>query len=255
MKLFIKYLINILTDVYRIFNFRKSHGSFLGVYKNFQEASQNFPGDNFGYNNEQSSQRLLIRCREISKKIQQHEYPLFFYLNIILNEKKFFEIFDLGGAFAVHYLNFIKFSIHHNFNYTICDVERIIEKARLEFKQYNNLYFTSNQNDLENKDIFISSGALCYIDDFSIAKINNKPQHVLLTRIPLQNKVPTFVTVQNASSSFNPTFVFNRYEFINNYLNFGYKLIDEWKSDEQCIIPLNRNISVTRYSGFYFKKI
>ena len=49
MKLFIKYLINILIDVYRIFNFRKSHGSFLGVYKNFEEASKKFSGINFGY--------------------------------------------------------------------------------------------------------------------------------------------------------------------------------------------------------------
>jgi len=216
MKLFIKYLINILIDVYRIFNFRKSHGSFLGVYKNFQEASQKFSGINFGYNNDQSSQRLLIRCKEISKKIQQHEYPLFLYLSIILNEKKLFEIFDFGGALVVHYLNFIKFSNHYNFNYTICDVEKIIEKARFEFKQYNNLYLTSNHNDLENKDIFISSGCLNYVDDFSIAKINNKPEHVLLARIPIQNIVPTFVTVQNARSSFNPSYVFNRDEFINN---------------------------------------
>ena len=254
MKTIVKYIINILTDFYKIFNFRKSHGSFMGVFKNFEEASQKFAKVDFGYNNDETSQRLYNRCKELNKKIQQYEYILFFYLNIILNTNKNIEIFDLGGAFAVHYQNLIRFSIHNDFNYTICDVENIIERARLEFKQFDNLYFTNNQNELDNKDVFLACGSLQYIKDFSLAKINEKPKHILLARVPVQDKVPTFVTVQNASSSFNPQYVFNRTQFINSYLNQGYKLVNEWKCEGSCLIPMYRKGSVIRYSGFYFKK-
>jgi len=55
-------------------------------------------------------------------------------------------------------------------------------------------------------------------------------------------------------TSFSPQYVFNKSKFIEELMGIGYELVDEWNSlFDKCIIPFNRDISVDKYYGFYFK--
>ncbi len=107
---------------------------------------------------------------------------------------------------------------------------------------------------MEGKDVLIGSGSIQYIENFSLKGIKHRPRHVLLARLPVQNEYKKFITLQNAKSSFNPQYVFNKEEFISSFENIGYDLIDEWESlSDKCIIPFHRDKSCLFYSGFYFK--
>ncbi|MGJ0367745.1 hypothetical protein NG777_06530 [Aliarcobacter cryaerophilus] len=70
----------------------------------------------------------------------------------------------------------------------------------------------------------------------------------------MQTARDTFVTIQNMGTTFSPQYVFNKNTFIQDMENIGYELIDEWRSlFDRCIIPFNRSISVSAYTGLYFK--
>ena len=153
----------------------------------------------------------------------------------------------------MHYFKYINNAIHNNFNWTVIEVEKIALKGEEKFGN-KNLSFVSSFKEIEGKDILISSGAIQYIENFSLNSVNNKPKHILFSRLPIQDRYKTFVTLQNAKSSFNPQYIFNKKEFISSYENMGYTLVDEWVSlSDKAIIPFNREKSCGFYSGFYFK--
>ncbi|TLD96551.1 hypothetical protein LS71_005675 [Helicobacter jaachi] len=75
--------------------------------------------------------------------------------------------------------------------------------------------------------------------------------------MPIQDKVPTFVTLQNVLNQvYVPLYVFNKQEFIAFFTSRGFTLIDEWKVPTDGIyLPFHRDISLPHFTGFYFKKL
>ena len=248
-----------LNDIEIYIFFNKKYGSFRGIYKDFQEAKSKIPENiKNGYNNLDSAIRLLDWVEESKKQIFEHEYPPFFWLNNIINSynKTNIKIFDFGGAYGWHFSKVEKYSTNNNTIWTVCDVEEIIKIAKDKFEN-DRLKFTTNFEEVNKSDIFFSSGAIQYVEDFSLSnslsKLQNKPKHILLSRLPMQDSVKQFVTLQNASSSFNPQYVFNRKDFISSLEDIGYELIDTWRGYDSCYIPFHRNKSIRYYTGFYFK--
>ena len=61
-------------------------------------------------------------------------------------------------------------------------------------------------------------------------------------------------TLQNTVYSFNPYKVQNRRQFEGGLSALGYEMTDAWENaDMSCHIPLHRERTVERYSGFYFR--
>lgn len=255
----IKKLITFIDDIKANSNFESTHGTFKGFYKDFQEAKSKLPTNiKKGYNNLDSANRLLDWVEESKKQIFEHEYPPFFWLNNILSNynKTNIKIFDFGGAYGWHFFKISKYAQNDNFIWTVCDVEEIVKIAKDKFEN-DRLKFTTNFEEANASDIFFSSGAIQYVEDFSLSlflsKLPIKPKHILLSRLPMQDSVKQFVTLQNASSSFNPQYVFNRKDFISSLEDIGYELIDTWRGYDGCYIPFHRNKSIRYYTGFYFK--
>lgn len=94
-----------------------------------------------------------------------------------------------------------------------------------------------------------------YSEDISLGG-GREINHILLARLPIQDKHPTFITLQNALNEFyTPLYMFNRQEFISFFTSLGFELIDEWKGHSDSIsVPFHRDISVPSCSGFYFQK-
>jgi len=242
--------------------FYNTHGSFYGKFRNFHEATSFLKQTsskkdyNIGYNNKVSALRVYQRCKEISKNTSPTEYPLFLWLNKILQTEKELSILDVGGAFGLHYYNFIKYALHYKFHWTIYDVESIVDYANMNGYKTEQLNFINNYREIDKIDILIASGSIQYIEEFSINDFKNKPRHLLFERLPLNEKCETFVTLQNATSSFNPQYVYNKNEFISTIKNIGYELVEEWKNYyDSCRIPEYPNESCYTYTGLYFRAI
>uniref|UniRef100_UPI00262510BF hypothetical protein n=1 Tax=uncultured Helicobacter sp. TaxID=175537 RepID=UPI00262510BF len=94
------------------------------------------------------------------------------------------------------------------------------------------------------------------LDKFALLSSGGGATHILLTRIPLQSKTHTFITLQNALNQYYlPLYIFNRDEFIGFFTSRGYRLVDEWKDPfDSSMIPFHRDISVYQYSGLCFEK-
>ena len=248
----IKRVISFIEDIQKNLNFEKNHGSFKGVYKNFDEATKGLKNKPIGYDNNEVANEYLKNFD--SRKISEYEYPLFFWLNQILsktNQSKSV-IFDFGGNLGVHYFKFKEYYINKNFQWLVCEVEALCKVGKDKFEN-DRLKFTTNFEEANNSDIFFSSGAIQYVENFSLSKLPNKPKHILLSRLPMQDNIKQFVTLQNTSSSFSPQYVFNRKDFISSLENIGYELIDTWRGYDSCYIPFHKNKSIRYYTGFYFK--
>lgn len=235
--------------------FYKSYGAFFGKFESFLEAKRFSPITNIGYDNKETLQRMIDNIDILKSSIRETEYPFFLWLNKILEKNTFQNILDFGGALGAHFYNFNKLCLHENFHWFVYDVAHIINFAKEEYK-VDALSFHENIKEIKNIDIFIASGSIQYIEDFSLKQLNNLPNHLLFARLPLNEKCKTFVTLQNGISSFNPQYVYNRLDFINSIKELGYELIDEWKSHyDKCIIPNFKEESCKYYSGLYFRKI
>lgn len=242
--------------------FYNTHGAFYGKFNSFHEAidfllqTRGKNHYNIGYNNEESRLRVHRRCKELSKYTSPTEYPLFLWLNKILHMERNLSILDFGGAFGVHYYNFLKYALHFDFTWSVYDVDFIVDYALSNGYTTEKLNFIKDYNNLTKIDIFIASGSIQYVENFAINNLKQLPTHLLFERLPLNEKCETFVTLQNATSSFNPQYVYNKNEFIVNIKNMGYELIEEWKDYyDSCIIPNYNSESCYQYSGLYFKAI
>ncbi len=168
MKDLIKKLIYIIKDLRATLNFEKNYASFKGVYKTFDEANKTVTNKIIGYNNNESANDYLDKFS--LKKISEFEYPLFFWLNRILNEKKQNEltIFDFGGNLGGHYFKFKENSINNNFKWLVCEVEALTKIGNEKFKNIQ-LDFTSDFNEVKKSGIFFSSGAIQYAESLSLS--------------------------------------------------------------------------------------
>lgn len=253
----INWFLILLMDIRRYFSFKNDYARFRGVYTSFEEATKGVKTLK-GYDEDEVVDLCLVKFGEHNKKIADYEYPIFLWLIKIFSEMKKedeIKIFDFGGRFGGHFFRFVPFVLDYKFSWLVCEVEKmaLMGKAKFENEQ---LKFTSSFKDAENSDIFLSSGAIQYVEDLSLSLslLTNKPRYVLLTRIPMQDKVKKFVTLQNQGIAFVPQYVFNQNDFVHNMYDAGYDLVDEWDdSTANCVIPFHRDISAFSYTGLYFK--
>ncbi|MFQ4140814.1 TIGR04325 family methyltransferase [Chlorogloeopsis sp. ULAP02] len=238
------------------------YGCFWGIFETFEEARQAAPQTkSIGYDNTELAQEYQEMLEHgnwesSGRMIASYDYPVLFWLKSIINHENT-NIFDFGGNVGIHFYTYSKYIKYpETLKWTVCDLPEIIRvgKQIAEKRHINSLFFTSNFEDANNKDIFIASGSIQYVENLAtqISKIR-KPKHLLINRLPIYNG-RLFVTLQNGGKVFYPQYVFNKTEFIEAITSIGYELIDIWEDNvDSCMIPFHPESSVPAYSGLYFQ--
>ncbi|WP_304419721.1 methyltransferase, TIGR04325 family [uncultured Helicobacter sp.] len=265
MKKILKSLLNFCKDIYHYLHFPNAYIAYRGVYTSFEEALECMPktkGRNKGYID--TPQDILQSWCEMFKKpiaLVDTEYPLFFHLDRILAQNPKAKVCDFGGANGRHYFAYTSYNALKP-QWEVVELESNVSVGNAMVKELKieNLSFSTN---LSPSNILLSSSAFQYVkniwellDKFALLSSGGGATHILLTRIPLQSKTHTFITLQNALNQYYlPLYIFNRDEFIGFFTSRGYRLVDEWKDPfDSSMIPFHRDISVYQYSGLCFEK-
>lgn len=80
--------------------------------------------------------------------------------------------------------------------------------------------------------------------------------NLIVARLYLQNKVDTFVTLQNVRNElYVPLYLFNEKSFIEFMNTLGYEVVDSWDNPfDSASLPFHKDIRIY-VKGFYFRKI
>lgn len=167
-------------------------------------------------------------------------------------------VFDLGGNMGnlfycydryLHFPQSLTWQV-----YELPDVISLGQKFALE-RNEKRLHFTQNWMDASGAGLLLASGSLHYFEgiDQMVAKLKDKPLHVLINRSPLIEG-PTKATVQDGGHWRVGCILYNRAQLIAAFEAIGYELIDQWKAAElSLILPGQPEFSAAPYSGLYFR--
>lgn len=258
---------NFLKDIYHYARFPHAYVAYRGVFQNFKEAIESKPkfiGAQRTLQYEQAKVPPLESCLEtFSKPVKplDSEYPLLFWLDRIFASNPQAELCDFGGSNGRHYFAYTSTSAHKPKLWQVCELPQNVALGKQICTSLNlqNLQFATTPNPAT---ILLSSSAFQYIENlYELLKEyltgggRSKIEYILLARLPVQDKHPTFITLQNALNEFyTPLYIFNRQEFIDFFASLGYELVDEWRGyTDSLFIPFHRDISVPSCSGFYFR--
>lgn len=241
------------------------YGGFRGVFNTFEEAIEAAPKTkNIGYDNPELAKEYVEMMEtgnwEGSQSlVRPPDYPVMFWLSTLLNVQHVTpNIFDFGGNVGFHYYAYSKYIQYPDpLKWTVCELPAIEEAGRklAERLSVSNLFFLSDLTAASGCEIFLASGSLQYLKDFSnfLSQLTQKPKHLLINRLPLYDG-EQFVTLQNGGKVFYPQYVFNRRHFIEALVNSGYQLIDLWEDhQDSCIIPFHPDRAVRYYHGLYLR--
>jgi putative methyltransferase (TIGR04325 family) len=252
-----KPLLATLRDLYtyRYFNDPGKAPRYRGVYSTYAAAESALPkGRPKGFNLETVSD-YFIKCE---LNLNPSDYPVLFWLSRIIGPET--TVFDLGGGLGQCYYNYNSYlNFPPDLRWTICDVDALMSRGS-ELARENNvrgLSFTSDRTNADGVQVYISSGALHYIEpDLSeiLSQLSNLPQHLLIHRIPLYAG-PRYYTMQNTPHSYSVNKVLNESEFVKAIEALGYERVDDWRMQRSLHIPFHPERFVPHYRGFYFRKV
>lgn len=230
------------------------YGCYRGIFDTFEQAIAAAPKTRkIGYNHPDLAkdyQTTLI------KAVGSYDYPMLFWLKDLLKEDC--KIFDFGGNVGTHFYGYEKYlNYPRNLKWVVCDLPAIIEagKELAEQEKRSEVSFTTKFEEAEGAYIFMASGSVQYVKSLSasLAKLDSKPQHVLINRLPLCDG-KTFVTLQNGGLVFYPLYVFNKKEFVDDICKIGYELVDSWRDrSEPCTVPFHPEFTSLTFQGMYFR--
>lgn len=230
------------------------YGLFRGIFETFHDARGSIAGarpwgpDAPGY-----SEHHVDRMN----RVFFYDYPILFWLRLILHRDA--SVFDLGGNVGVHYYGYRKYIDYPDgMAWIVCEVDSLIARGQEIAREQaaTCIRFTSQPSEAEGCEIFLTSGALQYIETPSLAELlgslRRRPRHVFVNKVPLYAG-RSYVTVQNGGVTFLPQHVWNRTEFVGGLDALGYRLRDEWETPHlSCNVPFHPERSVPVYSGLYF---
>jgi putative methyltransferase (TIGR04325 family) len=237
------------------------YGSFWGIFDTLEQARSASPQTkSIGYNDASLAkkyQQMLEgnNWENSGRVIRSSDYPAMFWLKCMFDDGCT-KIVDFGGNVGIHYYTYAGYLKYPaNLEWTICEVPEIskVGKELCKIRGETKLFFTTDLDSFDGKDILIASGSIQYVEDIALTidSYKHKPKHLLINRLPLYDG-KQFVTLQNGGEVFYPQFVFNKDDFLASIERIGYELIDIWQyKDDSCYIPFDREHSVSAYSGLY----
>ena len=228
--------------------------SFRGVYSTFADAQRAAPRFKpLGYELANSANWYRDKLNGISLE----DYPMIYWLRDALESGR--SIFEVGGHVGVAYYGFSKvLKYPPDLQWTICDVPSVVSAGENLAREQGrtNLRFIAHPTESEGADIVLAAGSLQYIDSPSLVEVIGafrvRPRHVLINITPVYEG-PSFVTLQYIGTAFCAYRIFNRIQFVGEFEDAGFSLVDSWQKPRTTRIPGHREKSFDYYSGFYFR--
>jgi putative methyltransferase (TIGR04325 family) len=233
---------------------RRDHsGLFTGVYDSYAAAHQDIPESrNRGWDNEQSASLWVDHIDHM----QPSAYAPFFWLSELLQEGT--TLIDYGGSIGLSYYSYARRrKLPARARWIVVEVPHLVAAGQKIAQRENaaQLEFVDDLSRTPPADIFLSAGALQYIDDSGpgfLEKLPAAPAHVLLNKLPL-TKAPGYWTLQNFGPAISPYKIYNERDFLDYFEKAGYILRDRWAVPElSCDVPFHPQLFVPHFSGLYF---
>ena len=252
-----------IRDAYGYLWFPRISNGFRGVFDSFEQAqqaiSQYLP---IGYDQETAHQ---YNARH-PEQLDPSDRPLLPHLKTALAKSQRF--FDLGGSVGLGYYTYQRYIDYPpNLQWQVCELPSAVaagtELARKRGIQ--NLSFTTDWEAAEGADVFITCGAIQYMQPSLadiVASLSQKPSHLLIARV-LCYDGPEYFTLQSILVSKRPYKlaticpykIQNRHQFVARLEALGYELVANWKSSRTCVIPFHPQRFIDGYDSFYFRRV
>ncbi|WP_008315083.1 methyltransferase, TIGR04325 family [Leptolyngbya sp. PCC 6406] len=251
-----------IRDAYGYFCFPRIANGFRDIFTTFEAAEKAIPQSaKTGYDTALAHKSR----RQTFNQLNPSDRPLLPHLNRALAESQ--RVFDLGGSIGQGYYtyqNHVQYPPH--LQWQVGEVSSAVA-AGTQFAQEKgatNLSFTTQPEAADGADVFITCGALQYIQPSLaeiIAPLGEKPRHLFIARVPFYDG-PEYFTLQSILASKRPYKlaaicpykIQNRDRFIGDLEALGYELVESWKNDRICVIPFHPQRFVNGYHSFYFRR-
>jgi putative methyltransferase (TIGR04325 family) len=249
-------VLDVLRDVYtyRYFNDPHRAPQYRGVYSSFAGAVAAFPKNQpQGFDDVRVADMFVVEHPTMSP----WDYPNLFWLSRILGPKA--RIFDLGGGIGqCYYFYKQEMDLPKDLEWTVCDLPALAQRGA-EFaaaRGASNLHFTANRAEADGATIYMSNGALQYIESDLceiLAQLEKKPEHLLINRVPMYDGEP-YYTVQSSFHSYCAHKVMNTARFVSGIESLGYRKVNAWDLPRNLRIPFHPERFVVHFKGFYFRR-
>ena len=194
----------------------------------------------------------------LAGKLRPSDYAVLYWL--LRTGANPLRVLDFGGSVGNVYYSYAdhlrKFA--GDLEWTVIDLPKTVEEGqRMAMERgERGLRFTSTLAGLEGNFIVLVSSAFHYwektVGEF-IVQLPFNPEHIIVNRVPVNEKERTFVTVQYKKTFAVPCMVRNSIELVSDFAGAGYRLVDSWTAPELRLrMPLFPGHDVSAYSGFYF---
>lgn len=233
---------------------RSSGNAYYGVYQSFDEARSavpvSLPGD---FDNSAAANLYEYRFTEI----ESSDYPALFWLGRLLEQGQR-RIFDLGGHVGVSYYAYQQHvDFPRDLRWQVHDTASVMEKGKeiaLERDIARRLEFVDLEA-ADGCDVLMAKGSLQYLE-YSladlIARMQDRPKHVLINLTPMHSSL-SFFTLQHIGIAVCPYRVTAVPKFLFDIRALGYRLNVRWDHPERTLrIPFHPDHSIDRYFGFHF---
>jgi putative methyltransferase (TIGR04325 family) len=228
-----------------------------GVFRSFDEAWR--VAKRFGYAGHDHPDYFRNQIR-FTTGLRASDYAVLYWLSQLARES--LKVLDFGGNIGNIYYSYSDYlrRCAADTEWVVFDLPAAIDHGRrlAAERGERKLRFTYSLADLDGEYIILVSSAFHYweksVGEF-IAQFAGPPQHILVNRIPVQERESSFFTVQHRKTYAHPCRVWNSTELIANFADAGYDLVDRWSAPELRIrMPLFPTYTVEAYSGFYFRR-
>ncbi|NEQ43672.1 MAG: methyltransferase, TIGR04325 family [Leptolyngbya sp. SIOISBB] len=252
-----------IRDLYDYSRFPRISNGFRGVFDTFEQAqqaiAQHLP---VGYDHTGAHQYSAKNLDQLNPS----DRPLLPYLKTVLAASQ--RVFDLGGSVGRGYYTYQRYVDYPSqLKWQVCEVPSAVEAGTniARKRGITNLSFTTQHEMADGADVFITCGALQYIQPSLaaiLAPLGEKPRHLFIARVPFYEG-PDYVTLQSILASKQPYKlaaicpykIQNRDQFIGDIEALGYELTESWKNDRTCVIPFHPQRFVDGYHSFYFRQV
>ncbi|OLP17088.1 hypothetical protein BST81_17160 [Leptolyngbya sp. 'hensonii'] len=234
------------------------------VFSSFSEALAAVPkGALSGYDYRDLYDSRLKDLTEV-EKLKPIDYPVLVWLRNAFRDST--TVLDLGGTTGYSYYAYRHFiSYPKDVSWTVCEVPKIVEvgKELLNHLPAANLSYITDLAQAKDAEIFLCCGMLQYFEESLVTLLKQlpaKPRYLVINHVPLYQG-ETYITLQRLMMvrpqtnfvSYIPFKIQNRTQFIQDLEAYGYKLMDSWMQDRQCLIPFHPDRFVDAFHGFYFQ--
>jgi putative methyltransferase (TIGR04325 family) len=191
-------------------------------------------------------------------RLRSSDYAVLYWLSRIQADP--IRILDFGGSVGNLFYSYLRYlrTRDNQIEWTVFDLPATIAigKDIASTKHERNLSFTSSLDTVKGEHIVLVSGAFHYweksIGEF-LDQFSTRPRDVIINRVPVHQKQPSFITLQYKRNFAHPCFVWNMNEMISEFAKLGYSLVDRWLAPElQLRMPLFPEHNIPAYSGLYF---